>query len=217
VKTATLAQIGFIAIAAVAVYSFVGAARNDQRRTSCSSLCAINPAYAGRNRRAPDFELPDLDGKPVKLSQFRGKTVFLNFWTKTCGPCIEEMPSVAELAKIAKTRGDFVVVTVSTDESADDVRTTLKVVLNGEAPPFVALVDPEANVVHDTYGTRLFPETWVIDPDGIIRARYDGGRNWADSLAVDFATMVGRPGGCPVEFFKGAPRGEFADVCRDEG
>ena len=215
-KTATLAQISFIGLAAVAVYSFVGAVRNDERRTSCSSLCAIHPSYAGRNRRAPDFELSDLDGKPVKLSQFRGKTVFLNFWTKTCRPCLEEMPSVAELAKIGKGRGDFVVVTVSTDESAQDARDTLNTVLNGDVP-FVALVDPDAKIVHDTYGTRLFPETWVIDPTGIIRARYDGGRNWADALAVDFATMVARPGGCPVEFYKGAPKGEFAGICRDEG
>lgn len=216
-NAATLAQIGFIGLAAVAVYSFVGAARNDQRYASCTALCAIHPSYAGRDRRAPDFELPDLDGKSVRLSQFRGKTVFLNFWTKTCGPCLEEMPSVAELAKIAKTRGDFVVVTVSTDESAQDVRDTLSVVLKGETP-FVALVDSDAKVVRDLYGTRLFPETWVIDPEGIIRARYDGGRNWADSLAIDFATMVARPGGCPVEFLKGVPQGDLAGLCSpDEG
>ena len=217
-KTATLAQVSFIALAAVAVYSFVGAVRNDERRTACTSLCAINPAHAGRNRRAPDFELNDLDGKPVKLSQFRGKTVFLNFWTKTCRPCLEEMASLAELAKIGKDRGDFVVVTVSTDETGQDARDTLNTVLNGDVP-FVALVDPDAKIVHDVFGTRLFPETWVIDPGGTIRARYDGGRNWSDALAVDFAAMVARPAGCPVEFWKGAPKGDFGDLCRggDEG
>ncbi len=47
-----------------------------------------------------------MNGQQVKLSSFRGKVVVLNFWTKTCGPCLEEMPSVAELAKIAQSRSD---------------------------------------------------------------------------------------------------------------
>ena len=128
------------------------------------------------------------------------------------------MASLAELAKIGKDRGDFVVVTVSTDETGQDARDTLNTVLNGDVP-FVALVDPDAKIVHDVFGTRLFPETWVIDPGGTIRARYDGGRNWSDALAVDFAAMVARPAGCPVEFWKGAPKGDFGDLCRggDEG
>ncbi len=57
-----------------------------------------------------------MNGKRVALSSFRGKVVVLNFWTKTCNPCLEEMPSIAELAKIAQGRDDFVVLTVTTDE-----------------------------------------------------------------------------------------------------
>lgn len=215
VRTATFAQIGFIALSAIAVYGFVHAAQNDQRRSTCTALCAMSPAYAGRDRRAPDFELPDLDGKPVRLSSFRGKTVILNFWTKTCAPCLEEMPSIAELARIAKTEKDVVVVTVSTDEDASTVRDTLKVVLKGEDVPFPVLLDPEAKVVADAFGTRLFPETWVIDPHGIIRARFDGARDWSNPLALDLAKMVERPSGCPVEFAKGSPRGKFAGICED--
>jgi hypothetical protein len=126
------------------------------------------------------------------------------------------MPSIAELARIAKTEKNLVVVTVSTDESAATVRDTLKVVLNGD-PPFPVLMDPDAKVVADRYGTRLFPETWIIDPSGVIRARFDGARDWSDSLAVDFARMVAKPSGCPVEFAKGMPHGKFAGVCDDQG
>jgi peroxiredoxin len=215
VKRATLAQSGFILIAATAVYGFVHAAQNDQRRTSCSAVCALRPAYAGRDRLAPDFELPDMNGAPVRLSSFRGKTVYLNFWTKTCRPCLEEMPALAELARIAKSRTDLVVLTVSTDEGPDDVRDTLKVALNGD-PPFPILFDPDSKVVMDKYGTQLFPETWLIDPNGVIRARFDGARNWSDSLSVDLGEMVGRTGGCPVEFFKSLPRGKFASICSDD-
>src|SRR5688500_14694240 len=94
-KPASFGPLASIAVAAVAVFGFVRAAQNDQRRTTCSALCALTPAYAGKNRLAPDFELPDMNGTPVKLSSFRGKTVVVNFWTKTCKPCLEEMPALA--------------------------------------------------------------------------------------------------------------------------
>lgn len=213
-RVASIAQILFIALAAIAVYGFVQAAQNDHRRTTCTALCAFQPSYAGRDRLAPDFELADMSGKPVRLSSFRGKTVVLNFWTRTCQPCLEEMPSLAELAKIAKGRSDFVVLTVSTDEGPDDVRDTLKVALGSDVP-FPVLFDVDSKIVNGRYGTRLFPETWIIDPKGVIRARFDGARNWSTSLAIEIAEMVQKPGGCPVEFYKSSPRGPFASACED--
>jgi peroxiredoxin len=210
-----VAQVAFVAVAMAAVFFFVRAAQNDARHTSCTALCAMTPAYAGRDRRAPDFELPDSSGKPVKLSSYRGKTVFLNFWTKTCKPCLEEMPSLAELGKIAKNRNDFVLLTVSTDAGPDEVRDTLKVALGGD-PPFPVLFDPELTVVGARYGTKLFPETWIIDPKGIIRARFDGPRDWSEAMTLEVSEMVSRPSGCPVEFRKGVAVGKFASVCGDE-
>lgn len=216
IKTATVAQVAFILAAAVAVYLFVGAAQSDQRRASCTALCSLSPAYAGQNRVAPDFELPDINGKPVRLSSFRGKTVYLNFWTKTCRPCLDEMPTLADLAKIASRRNDFTVVTVSTDEGPESVRDALKIALNNEAPPFVILFDPESEIVNGKYGTKLYPETWIIDPKGLIRARFDGPREWSDALALEIGEMVSRPGGCPIEFDKGVPKGRFAGICGDD-
>ena len=214
-KVGFVSQIAFIVVAAAAVYGFVQAAQNDQRRTACTALCALGPAYAGRDRLAPDFELPDMNGNKVRLSSFRGKTVVLNFWTKTCRPCLDEMPAIADLAKVAAGRGDVVVVTVSTDAGPDDVRDTLQVALAGE-PPFIVLFDPESDVVNGKYGPRLFPATWMIAPKGVIRARFGGARDWTDALAIDVADMVARPGGCPVEFAKGLPKGKFASICGDE-
>lgn len=210
-----LAQLGFIAVAASAVYGFVHAAQKDQRRATCTSLCALSPAYAARDRLAPDFELSDLSGKPVRLSSLRGKTVVLNFWTKTCRPCLEEMPALAELARVAASEKDLVVLTISTDETAQDASDTLRVVLGGPAP-FQVLMDPDAKVVAEKFGTRLYPETWIIDPTGIIRARFDGTRDWSSPVTLDFLRMVERPSGCPVEFASGAPTGAFAGICGEE-
>jgi cytochrome oxidase Cu insertion factor (SCO1/SenC/PrrC family) len=79
VTPAFYAKLAFAALASLSAYGFVHAARKDERRSSCSALCALQPAYAGRSLRAPEFELPDLEGRPVRLSSFRGKTVVLNF------------------------------------------------------------------------------------------------------------------------------------------
>ena len=79
-------------------------ARDAETRRACVPACAMRPNYAGRNRTAPDFELEDVKGGKVRLSEYRGKTVVLNFWTTTCQPCLEEMPSIAELAKVLEAR-----------------------------------------------------------------------------------------------------------------
>jgi peroxiredoxin len=136
--------------------------------------------YLGDGLLAPDFTLQDRDGTPWRLRDHRGKVVVLNFWTVTCQPCVEELPSVLELADMAKHRPDLEVVAVTTDENWGAVaalfppRFSLKV-----------LFDPGRKVVHDKFGTRLFPETWVIDRRGVIRLRVDGRRNWSEALSLD--------------------------------
>ncbi len=214
---AQLVQLGFIVLASVGVFSFVKAARSDYRIAACSALCAFRPTYAGMNRTAPDFELADFDGKKVKFSSFftEKKPVVLNFWTKTCKPCLEEMPSLAALAEIVKKDG-IRVVTVSTDEGPDAVRDHLQVVLDGKPAPFAVLFDPDAEIVSGTFGTSLFPETWLLDGDRVIRVRIDGKRDWTSPFALELLTMIGRPGGCPVEFQRGLPAGPFKRLCGDD-
>jgi peroxiredoxin len=213
-QLAQLAQAAFVLIAAVAVYSFVTAARDGERRRVCGPLCHLRPNYAARNRTAPDFELPGLKNAKVRLSSYRGKTVILNFWTKNCRPCLEEMPSLADLAASLKDDPSVAVVTVSTDETVEDVRSTLRSVLGNDAP-FETAVDPEASVVRERYGTRLYPETWVIDPKGVIRARFDGGRDWTGALVHDLIRTIHTPLACSVEFENGRPLGEDAPACED--
>ena len=202
-KPAQLLQLAFIAIAAAAVFAFVRVAQDSEARRACVPLCALHPTYAGADRTAPDFELADLSGKKVRLSDYRGKTVILNFWTKTCGPCLNEMPTIADLGKILNGRTDVALLTISTDESADSVRATLKSVLKDPEIPFTVLVDPESDVVAGKFGTRLFPETWIIDPQGVIRARYDGEREWSAAVVVDLLRSMSHPNACNAKIEAG--------------
>lgn len=215
-KWTQFAQLVFALIAAIAVYGFVSTAKDGERRRVCTPLCALAPHYAARNRSSPDFELGSIDGRRVKLSDYRGKVLILNFWTKNCRPCLQEMPQLAELAKILRERSGIELVTVSTDDSVADVQNTLKSVLGGDIP-FVTLVDADAAVVNGKFGTKLYPETWFIDPRGVIRARVDGARKWATALTVDYAESLKAPVACSVEFSQGAPVGPLAGVCEDVG
>lgn len=141
--------------------------------------------YLGNSLSCPDFTLPDKDGQPWRMQDRRGKIVVLNFWTITCKPCVAELPSLLELAELARTR-NIEVVAVTTDKGWHEVATLF--------PPqhnLKVLFDPERKVVRDKFGTRLFPETWVIDPRGVVRMRIDGGRAWSEALALDAITSFG--------------------------
>lgn len=211
-KPIVLAQIGFIALAAVAVHGFVRASERDVRRARCTALCALTPTYAGQNRSVPAFTLPDFNGKPTPFETFRGKPVLLNFWSKTCAPCLEELPSLARLADEAKTTGKFHVVTICTDEGPAAVADLIEAAL-GRPAPFPILFDPELAVVRDTFGTTLYPETWAIDSSGIVRARFDGKRDWSTALAHRLFDSIDGPLSCPIEFTRGAAVGEFTSLC----
>jgi cytochrome oxidase Cu insertion factor (SCO1/SenC/PrrC family) len=225
-------QVGFIAIAAAAVFGFVRAARNDQLRGICSPTCAMAPAYAGRNLTAPAFTLVDIDGKSVSLSQFKGKTVVMNFWNSTCQPCMDEMPSLARLAVALESRKDIAFLTVNTDDTDDEqsMKDLLSDALNNDPNldepvknilkqgrfPFLVLRDPTMGVTKDLYGTTKVPETWLIDPDGFIRARFDGAREWDGGSARKAIESVSQGAGCLVDFQKGKRTGRFAQLCDPE-
>lgn len=135
--------------------------------------------YLGDGLLAPDFTLEDKDGKPWRLKDQRGKIVVMNFWTITCQPCVEEMPSLITLADIAKKRKDIELVAITSDKDWATVaaifppRSHLKV-----------LFDPSKKVIKEKYGSKLFPETWVIGPDGVVRMRVDGPRDWGAALSI---------------------------------
>jgi peroxiredoxin len=183
-------------------------------RRVCSAPCYLKPDYLAADRLAPNFSLKDLRGNTVTLESLRGKVVVLNFWTKTCGPCLEEMPDLAELAVILRDRPDVAVVTVSTDAGPEDVKPTLQTVLKGE-PPFMVLFDPEADVVHGKFGTHLFPETWLIDKRGVIRARFDGARQWNDPLVVNFVDALRSGDYCPVKIDGKNLSGNAGRICQE--
>lgn len=212
---APVVQLGFIAVAALAVYGFVGMAKEGELRRRCTALCGLSPQYAGVARKAPAFTLNDLDGKPVSLSDYAGKVVILNLWSTTCLPCRKEIPDLAELTAVLHKRSDVAVLTVTNDENAAEVRDFLKSLLREDAP-FVTLMDPESKVIKDKFGTTMVPETWIIDKQGVIRARFDGQRDWSSGLVTQMVDQVRQGGYCPVEINGSKRGGEGLFVCGND-
>ncbi|RMG21646.1 MAG: TlpA family protein disulfide reductase [Deltaproteobacteria bacterium] len=132
------------------------------------------------DRPAKDFTLQNLQGQAVRLSDHRGKVVFLNFWATWCPPCVEELPSLIAL-KAALAGRPFEIVAVSEDDSVDDVVRFF----DGALPDFPVLLDEGQRVTRD-YGTFRFPETYVIDTDGRIRAKFVGARHWDTPEAIRY-------------------------------
>lgn len=113
---------------------------------------------------APDFTLSNLQGKKVALSDFRGKTVYLEFWATWCGPCRKEMPKLKELEE--QYNGDLVVLFVSLDED----RSTWSNYLtgSGETAPnhLYAAGNMSKAEIAKQYGVRTLPSVFVISPCG---------------------------------------------------
>lgn len=116
---------------------------------------------------AEDFALPTPDGGSLRLSSYRGRVVLLNFWGTWCGPCLEELPEFSALYQRYRGAG-LSLLAVATDEDPDAVR---RVVDELELAAKVAVGGED---VAASYGRPRFPFTYVIGPDGTIRAAYDG-------------------------------------------
>ena len=138
------------------------------------------PGTPGEILSAPDFELKAREGGTWKLSDHRGKVVVMNFWSVTCRPCIEEMPKLETLAELSDRWDDVEVVAISADDTFADVDPVLP-----EQTELKHLIDPGRTIIAGAYGTNLFPETWIVDRQGVVRMRYDGPRDWSDPLVLD--------------------------------
>ena len=207
-------QMVFILVAALFVYGFVAMCKDGERRRTCGAPCLLHPDYMGSDRRAPDFSLRDLGGRAVNLADLRGKVVVLNFWSKSCGPCLEEMPDLAELTRLVRNRGDVEIMAISPDDDPEDVLQTLHVALK-EQPPFTVVLDPGSQVIEGKFGTHMFPETWFIDKQGVIRERFDGTREWNGTLVLDLIDDLRRGDACSATIDGKRLSGRSASICED--
>lgn len=128
----------------------------------------IQTGYS-QNKKAPYFELKDLSGKTVKLSDFAGKVVVLDFWATWCGPCKKGIPEFVELQKTFSKQGVTIVGIALDDYDAvkkfySDYRMNYPVLMG-------------TNETVKLYGgIRGIPTAFIIGKDGTIRQKFEGYR-----------------------------------------
>lgn len=170
-------------------YYFRVKSKNESGGESASSEQAFRTSYpipvgCEVGNRVPDFTLPSYNddnpnspnkGQVVKLSDFQGKKILINFWSTYCGACIGEFPLIREIyfnENCKQNSGDWIIITVDIDGRADRIK-ALEEKFYSEVGDyaFPILLDNQEkeNAVYELYGIWATPTTFFVDSDGIIR------------------------------------------------
>jgi peroxiredoxin len=122
---------------------------------------------ASRSSNAPNFITKTLDGKAIKLSDFQGKVVLMNFWAVWCGPCKKEVPDLVSLYKKYQDKG-FVVLGISDLSDLGEIKSFVKE--HGMEYPVIV----DRGDISEEYEVEAFPTTILIDRNGKVVQRYMG-------------------------------------------
>ncbi len=124
-------------------------------------------ATAMKGKVAPDFSLITLDGKPAKLSDFRGEAVLLNFWATWCEPCKIEMPWFVDFQKQYGPQGLQIVGVAMDDADTKDIAKFAQD-MHVDYPILVGKDDERESIANAYGGVQFLPETLYLDRDGKI-------------------------------------------------
>jgi len=149
----------------------------------CLASCYSGSRPPRIGSTAPDFIVQDSE-HTVSLSQLRGKVVVLNFWASWCPPCVEETPSLVQMQQRMKDKG-VTVFAVSVDDDANAYHQFIR----DHHMDLLTVRDAEKKS-SNLYGTFKFPETYIIDRNGIMRRKFIGAVEWNEPEVIDFLSKL---------------------------
>jgi cytochrome c biogenesis protein CcmG/thiol:disulfide interchange protein DsbE len=148
----------------------------------------LTPAHAlDKGQNAPEIDLVDFSGQPVKLSALRGKVVLVDFWASWCVPCRESLPALEKLSKSYRDRG-LVVVGVNIDKAPEEARAFLT---KNKFSLSFPLVNDKDHKVAERYAPPTMPSSYLIDREGKVQRVHAGFRpSDAEKLESEIKTLL---------------------------
>ncbi|PCJ98512.1 MAG: hypothetical protein COA45_07230 [Zetaproteobacteria bacterium] len=132
-------------------------------------------------QKAPNAQFSNINGEHYTLHQFQGKIIVLNFWATWCPPCIIEFPQLLELAH--REQNNVVLITLSVDENPENIAKFFKT-LPEKSQAHLKLdnviigLDTDKSISRDLFKTTMYPETFIIDKELIIKHKIEGITDW---------------------------------------
>jgi len=134
-------------------------------------LCLLAASCAPAKKKAPDFNLPDMNDKPVRLSDYQGKVVILDFWATWCGPCRRGIPDFNVLYSDYRGKGlEILGLAMDEDGKAGVLKGMQEHAITITYPILIATEEVEKSYG----GIEAIPTTFILDKEGNIVARYVG-------------------------------------------
>jgi thiol-disulfide isomerase/thioredoxin len=171
-----------ISAAVGVLVGFAGFGTSMAAQSAPGAPSAPKASEAPKRPMAPDFEVRDLEGKTVKLSDFLGKVVVIDFWATWCGPCVRGMPVSVAVTKEYGDRVVFLPVDVDDRESAEKVK-AFAAKKGWDFPLYLG-----GKAVGSKYGVSGIPHTVIVAADGSVTAKHVGFSSesqWKESLSKD--------------------------------
>ena len=126
------------------------------------------------------LQFEDLEGSQFSLRDFKGKTLFINYWATWCNPCLAEMPSMVELYNQFKDNQDIVFLFLSKEDRNTIIDYLPKDETLAQLPLYKIITDDEL------FSTRGIPTTFIVDSAGVVKVKDVGSAIWNDQSVVDF-------------------------------
>ena len=145
------------------------------------SACSQTPPPDGLREGSlfPSLVLTRLDGKNVSVDSFRGKLVVLNIWATWCAPCRRELPTLERLSHLVDPQR-FVIAGLSVDNDILQAREYLI----DKGITFASFIDQDMQLATDIFAIRIYPDTLLISPEGVLIRRIAGERVWDDPQII---------------------------------
>lgn len=179
--------------------SIIGTARSQRNVLAVILLLLVVPSWCFAAKNVRKLSLRDLQGSKVRLSDYQGRIVVLNFWATWCGPCKEELPRLGQVAaQYADHNVAFLLASIDEPKKLSAVQTYV----TQQKITLPVLVGASTDLLNDLSGTYVVPATLIVDEDSQIVRAINGEARVEDVKEVVDWLLSGKRGPAPSERVK---------------